>query len=460
MPSSLLNGSITNSAIIKNPATNTGVTLIELMVALAISTVLMLGIGSIFFSTKRGYQISDEFAQLQENGRYAMELVQQAVRDAGNLGCGSGFIGSIDSALDVAGAGSSFIYDFSTGIVGFEYTAGNTSPGNAPFAIAANPSNGAAGDWTGPPAGQTTTSSSGNNIPVTYTLPANIAALAVPGSDILVTRSIVSSGVNVEANNDAANLWATDTGTSNRSCPPLNGNGPSSAAISDICPGDILLVSDCTKSLVFQATNTSTPGNGPGACQTTNCMLIVHAASGTPGNAPPAAWGAVGGAASANRQYGPGSEILRVESKLFFVGVGADGNPSLYLSINNGAPVPIVDGVENMQVLYGVDTDDDGIPNQYYTADQVEGAPGDKGTDQTFENVVSTRIAMIVRTPNPMPGVDKTAALAGNASILDVSMISSSANSAITIQPANDSRLRKVFDLTVELRNRASNIGI
>ncbi len=64
-----------------------GVTLIELMIAMAISSILLVGVGSIYSNTKKTYFVQDEFGRLQENARYALDILTKEIRNAGYLGC-------------------------------------------------------------------------------------------------------------------------------------------------------------------------------------------------------------------------------------------------------------------------------------------------------------------------------------------------------------------------------------
>jgi type IV pilus assembly protein PilW len=56
-------------------------------------------------------------------------------------------------------------------------------------------------------------------------------------------------------------------------------------------------------------------------------------------------------------------------SNAFFV-----NNGNLWCSVNGGTPEPIVTGVANLSVLYGVDTFGDESVHQYMTAIQVTAA--------------------------------------------------------------------------------------
>ncbi len=64
-----------------------GLSLVELMVAMLVSMVLLLGIVELFMSTLRTDLTSTELARAQESGRIAMELLSRELRRAGYQGC-------------------------------------------------------------------------------------------------------------------------------------------------------------------------------------------------------------------------------------------------------------------------------------------------------------------------------------------------------------------------------------
>lgn len=106
----------------------------------------------------------------------------------------------------------------------------------------------------------------------------------------------------------------------------------------------------------------------------------------------------------------------------------------------NGAPVaghrqPLVAGVDDFQVLYGIDTTGDGQANRFDNATNV-------AADEWF-SIVSLRFALLVSSDRPVKK-------AGTADpkpfvVLDAPLRG----------PYNDGRLRQVFESTVELRNRS-----
>ena len=94
--------------------------------------------------------------------------------------------------------------------------------------------------------------------------------------------------------------------------------------------------------------------------------------------------------------YGADATVYSVQQITYTVGTGSEGEPALF---RNGAE--FLDGVEDLQILYGEDTDapgsaGEGIANYFVPADQV--------TD--MESVIGIRIAVVARSShdNLVPG--------------------------------------------------------
>lgn len=105
-------------------------------------------------------------------------------------------------------------------------------------------------------------------------------------------------------------------------------------------------------------------------------------------------------------------------------GVGVCINPATQASARTET---IVEGVENMQVLYGEDTDGNGVANRYVTRANVS----------NIDNVVTIRISLLLRTMED--------------NIADTP-VSYTYNGA-TVNPG-DRRLRRIATTTIALRNR------
>jgi type IV pilus assembly protein PilW len=61
----------------------TGLSLVELMVALVLGLVLMTGIIQVFLSSRQTYTANEAMARMQENGRFALEFISRSARNAG-----------------------------------------------------------------------------------------------------------------------------------------------------------------------------------------------------------------------------------------------------------------------------------------------------------------------------------------------------------------------------------------
>ena len=374
-----------------------GLTLVELMVSLTISSVLMLGVGTIYSSSKEANKVNDEFSILQENARLAFRFLTQDVRMAGYVGCAyikndgttsDNFTSTLNSA-NLTPAQEDFVNGFGTGLEGYDAT--GTTPGSTL-------------DLSSP--------SSTFNRTVNSLFTGHIN-----GSDIIVVRHANGTGIKLDGNKNSANFAIQSGGstTITNNCHVASG----------ICENDILVVSDCSKARMFQATNITNAGG---------VIKIVHAASGTPGNTP-SSWG--GSSIDESEWFAPGdSEILKLGAYAYYIAIGTSGLPTLMrLSNFDAAPQELVEGVENMQILYGIDSTDDGRANQYVIAPTVVNT-----------NVVSVRISLLMSTPNEIPNRPDDTKI--------YKMISE--NNAVNVQvtPVADRRIRKVFTTTIKLRNK------
>lgn len=152
------------------------------------------------------------------------------------------------------------------------------------------------------------------------------------------------------------------------------------------------------------------------------------------------------------------------------------GEPSLMCSTVDSAGTistaqPIIRGVENFQVLYGVDGftavntqftgAQDSVPDKYLRADQlvVGGVADSAATNSNWRRVRSLRIGMVLRGPpnSAQNSVAQTLypfGLAKSSSAAAAGSAMSSANDPGTIFAAPaDGRLRQVVTFTVHLRN-------
>ena len=74
-----------NNVGIKNK--QTGITLVEILIALVLGSFLLAGIYKIFLSSKQNYQMQENLARMQESGRFAMEFISRDLREADRREC-------------------------------------------------------------------------------------------------------------------------------------------------------------------------------------------------------------------------------------------------------------------------------------------------------------------------------------------------------------------------------------
>ena len=394
-----------------------GVTLVELMIAVTISSIVMIGISSVYTSSKRSYKLQEEFSRLQENGRFAINHITRFVRAAGYSGCASG----LDTLETIMNDSDKIEWNFATGIEGYDYV--GSEPGQlitlplTPTATTDTPANHAL--WVA------------DTTPVTLSDPAGTtndilghAYSPIANTDILVSRTADGSGIEVSQDNAGGQVFvACPTSTIERTC--ADGNQSDCT----LCIDDPVFVSDCQQAVSFQITNITGVGSPPAGMKEVN---VVHSAGGgPPGNSTPTLPFALG----------TGDEVMRVSTKIFYVGKGTNG-PSLFMKQADGPGVELVEGVESMQVLYGEDTDatPDNIPNRYVAATDVV----------DFANIVAVRVSILLRSVKELPwrtASSKTYHLGG----MDD-------DTAVRLATPSDKRLRKVMSTTIKVRNRAFSL--
>ena len=322
-----------------------GVTLVELMIALAIGLLVTVAMLKVYVDASRMYRFNEGLARIQENGRFALEFIRRDARVAGFWGCYS------DATL----------------------TNGVSATSDAYINVGA-------GHITG-------TSDDGLNSSDSITF------RSATGSGALVTSGMSGTGDNVTV--ESVGALSTDTA---------------------------VLISDCEDGDLFQVTGIAG-------------TALAHAA-GANANVSP----------NLNKAYAAGARVYEAREATFCIAPGADpAQPALRRLVN---PTPgqtcasngdeLLEGIENMQILYGEDTDadadganGDGTANRYV-------AFGASGLD--IDRIVSVRISLLARSLNnnlttaPSPYTFN----------------------GITVTPAStDKYLRKVFTTTITLRNKA-----
>lgn len=321
-------------------AGQSGLSLIELMVALAIGAFLVLGIVTVFLANKNSSELETSLARLQENGRFALDLISEDILQAQYLGCNTGEVFVMNMVDD---PNSPVFSNSLEGIRAYEHLS--------------------SGSWASSPSlpsGMTTGASS-------------IDSIARVGSDVLGVRTSrlvegAELAVRVLPGGSQINL------DSNPGC-----------AISQ---GDRVIVTGCYLTAhMFEVTNSL-------ACTSGTEGDPVTLQAGSSANA----------TTTFNTSYGDADvtdgddavEVLLYEEVFWFVadtGRERNGLPvfALYREAN-GQRQEMIEGVEHMQLKFG---------QRVYLSDTIRYIDPSDATlnlDNNYEGVNSVRLALMVQS--------------------------------------------------------------
>ncbi|SDY34609.1 type IV pilus assembly protein PilW [Lysobacter sp. yr284] len=391
-----------------------GFSLIELMVALVLGALLVLGLLKIFDASRASYKLSEGLARVQENGRFAMDYLQRDLRMAGHMGC---LNDQTRFLSEPAGFRSAFVAQqrpsaaqldaapdalrFNHMIQGFE------ASGTAPGGSVGLPASGA---WAGAP-----------------NLPGYIAALTpapMAGSDVVAVRFFSPESVPVKA--VSASSITVDSARWNQ---VIAANGYAR-------PG-LLAIADCQNATSFEATSVA-----EGGADTTIAVTVSGLNRSDLGEAP----------------FSPGQATLhRAETMVYYVAANpqAGNEPTLYrarftaepgaaaTTLVGGAPEPLVEGVENMQLIYGLDsqTDQARQPTGFVSRQAVASAVQPGADPLPWRRVGLVQVGLLLRSAD---GAGTAANLIAEKPRL----------LGVQTAPADDGRYRTVYESTIALRNR------
>lgn len=348
-----------------------GFSFVEMMVALVISLFILGGAIVILIQNQQHYRQNDDFGRLQENARFAMDLIVEDLRMAGFFGCST----QVNNNLNFA-AGD--LFDITQAIDGYEE-------------------------------GRTAWEAQGSTA---------IVASIWPGTDAITIRKLRNRGVPILAD------MATADAVVDIDNAPVNS-------------GQLAAIYNCSSTDIFQVTSSDT-----------NANTLGHAGGGafSPGNAD----ANFSGAYEQNAVYiaNPGADPQGLSSKTFVTAyepvryflsasTADPARPSLWRQSHDGTALvtqELIDGIENMQILYGRDDNSDGSPDAYVDADAVG----------NWNRVVGVKVTLLVST------LDETG-LDVDTKTYDV--YSTPANAGDDVGPFNDRRSRKLVSATVLLRN-------
>lgn len=371
-----------------------GLSLIEILIALAIGSLLILGLVQVFSASRTAYQLSEGMARSQENARFAMEYLQRDIRMAGHYGCVND-----QSHMQVPGALTRHFADATPGTNGIAfpisvhgYDANGTAPGGSVTLSTPTPG------WT-------------PELPAALLDPL-LSPAPSPGSDIIELRFLGNEGVPVgEITNPTTTSTSITIKDPSERWPTLTENGVASPTMFGIA--------DCSYVDVFAA-SAVTPATG---------TVIVD---------------------QPITRYTPqpaGQTMLyRAESLVYYIAPNATGVPALWRGRSNTAGTysteELVEGIENLQLLFGLDSvpDLDAAPPSGFVAQQQPASAVLPDTEVTWRGVGQVQVGLLAASPNRAAA---TQATAPPRTALGVSF-----------DTPDDGNYRASYEATIALRNR------
>ena len=376
------------------PILMAGVSLVELMIAMVIGLIIMLGVIQIFSASSAASRLSEGASRTQENARFALEFLERDLRMAGHMGCVNDqahVVKNLGDPVNNLGVnpGSGSPLDFRVSIQGYE--APGTAPGDS-LALG--------GDWSAP-----------------STLPASISGLSpspAGGSDVLVLRFLDSEGVPV-------NQIAAASGNS-----VVTIADRAERLTKDGVPEPTLFgIADCGHADVFAGSLSGTEVTGTGV----NLSRYTVQPTGQ-------------------------TMLYRAESIVYYVGLnpttGVNGLRRARADSTGGYVIneEVVEGIQSLQLMFGLDATDDisittppvgNITQSAIATDVSEGT--DAAAAAQWLRVGQVRVGLLATSPDPASSVTP----ANNPSVLGVEFEQGS---------TNDGRYRAPYEVTVALRNR------
>lgn len=229
------------------------------------------------------------------------------------------------------------------------------------------------------------------------------APFSLAGNDVLIVRSPLPGSTEILTASMASN-------TSNLQIRAFPVGNPGTFA-----PNQILMVGNCTESSVFRV-----------SAYDASTGVIAHASTHNQTNSLVAA-------------YGVGQPVLRVRASAYYLRCASNPcapteRPGLWRN-TDGVAEELVEGIDSLHFLYGVDTDNDRDANNYLPANLV--------TD--WDAVISISVGLVASSPEPY-GPPHGA--------ITYTVIDHPTHGQTYTAP-DDRRIRKLFTSTVALRNNA-----
>ncbi len=373
-----------------------GLSLVELMISLTVGSVITAGVVQLFSANSETYGVMTGQSRMQESARFSLDFIGRDIYKAGYFGCFS----SNEQLFWTAASGDDIPYEFDLrrGLQGY----------NAP----------AVDRFWDPVLDDLPTTVNGTDTNVFEGGIGINTDNIVSGTDVITIRSLSQRDVETRLAEELVN--ATDD---------IKVVKPADGTELGFDVGDLAMIHDCEKATIFQVT-----GPVPGLSTESDPIVIEHDVD----IAVP--WGNSFSRLAIKNSFGTDAYVSAIETNTYFIAPGQGENNSgqaplsLWRKSGTTSPVELVEGIENLQILYGVSTDDDLTPNQYVSSIN----------DVSLKDVVTIRVTVIANSIDDVGG-------------------SSSTTHGCTIQNCYegegeleiDGLIRRAFTQTFMLRNRS-----
>lgn len=339
-----------------------GVTLVELMIALGIGTLIALAISTLFFQVFSGYRSTDDSARATESGTFGLRLLTEDLRL-------SGFVGLFDNAAGIAMARPAMI-------------------SGSPADNCGNPA------WLLPLDVTTNRVNKREHITNPTTLPCIPAASVFPGSPAIVVRGadgvlataadMASNRVLIQSSQTGAIIFMGNDYAAQVLAPERNFTvcryTPGAGACNDVAhPSPFSLTPFCRCPRTGANANTGTVAlvDGPIFRYHAHVYYIRPCSRFAPGQT------------SCTNAADGGEPIPTLVRRQL-----SDSDPAVFVE------TPIAEGVERLNVSYGLDTDGNGVVDTYTDSATVAAA--------NLGNALTARVSLLMRTRKPEnKGIDQ-----------------------------------------------------
>jgi type IV pilus assembly protein PilW len=365
---------------------NRGVSLVELMISLTLGLLIIQGVSEIYLAARKTFRNEDALARMQENARTAFDYLARDLRMTGFIGCAPALAES--GIINILHQADSVWYKnmIAQPLIGYD--------------------NASQSRWPRFPAEL-----------------AGVTGSVIAGDVISVLHADNSQVLRVRRHDKGKFQFTLDQPHT-------------------VKQGTLLIVTeaDCSRTAVFQNTDSSD-----------NDSILQHGSGAHAGDTQ-----SLGSPQGALYTFQPNASIYPLSASTYFIGKAdpdsiannGDEYPALFvekLYANASTHMPatrreeLIDGVQDMQIVYGEDLDGDRNADQYVTANNV--------TDWT--RILAVNISLLMVSRPDEPGISEHNAVYA----IDRNGDGDTDDNGET-SIAHDHLLRKLFNSSISLRNR------